>query len=81
MDAAFWIEQPSVEWPERQAPFHVVARLRRPRPMPPLEQATAEPLYIDVTEHSLPDHQPVGAVNRARWHAQVASRKARLGER
>lgn len=79
-DAAFWIEQPSVEWPERQAPFHVVARLRL-LPMPPLEQATAERLYIDVTEHSLPDHQPVGAVNRARWHAQVASRKARLGER
>ena len=79
-DAAFWIEQPSVEWPERQAPFHVVARLRL-LPMPPLDQAAAERLYIDVNEHSLPDHQPVGAVNRARWHAQVASRKAREIER
>jgi hypothetical protein len=75
-DPAFWIEHPSVEWPERQAPFRVVARLRL-LPMPPLDQATADRLYIDVTEHSLPDHQPVGAVNRARWHAQAASRKAR----
>jgi hypothetical protein len=78
-DPAFWIEHPSVEWPERQAPFHVVARLRL-LPMPPLDPATADRLYIDVAEHSLPDHQPVGALSRVRWHAQVASRKARWGE-
>src|SRR5688572_4959376 len=53
-EAAFWIEQPSVEWPERQAPFHVVARLRL-CPGPPLDRATAERAYIDVNEHTLPD--------------------------
>jgi hypothetical protein len=75
-DPAFWIEHPAVEWPEPQAPFHIVARLRL-LSMPPLDHAIADRLYIDVTEHSLPEHQPVGAVNRARWHAQAASRKAR----
>ena len=78
-DAAFWIDHPSVEWPERQAPFHVVARLRL-LPSPPLGPATVERSYIDVTEHSLPDHRPVGAVNRARWQVQVASRRARQAE-
>ena len=35
-------------------------------------------MYIDVTENSTPDSVPVGGINRARWHAEVASRKARL---
>ena len=36
-------------------------------------------MYIDVNEHSTPDSTPIGGINRARWHAEVASRKARLG--
>jgi hypothetical protein len=75
-DADFWIEHPSVEWPERQAPFHVVARLHL-LPEPPIGRVVAESMYIDVTEHALPEHRPLGAINRARWHAQVASRNAR----
>lgn len=77
--AEFWIEHPSIEWPERQAPFHVVARLRL-TPLEPLDEKTTRRSYIDVTEHSLPEHQPVGVINRARWHAQAASRKARFVE-
>jgi hypothetical protein len=77
-DASYWIENASVEWKESQAPFHTVGRLT----LAPKSQLSAEAsaaMYIDVTEHSTPDSTPVGAVNRARWHAEVASRKARLG--
>ena len=77
-DADFWIEHPSVEWSERQAPFHVVGRLHL-LSGPPIDRAAAERMYIDVTEHSLPEHRPLGAINRARWQTQVASRQARQG--
>ena len=33
-------------------------------------------MYIDVTENSTPDSMPLGAVNGARWLAELASRKA-----
>jgi hypothetical protein len=75
-DATFWIENASVEWPEAQAPFHTVARLTLlPRSI--LSAEESEAMYIDVTEHSVEDSAPVGKVNRARWYAEVASRKAR----
>jgi hypothetical protein len=77
-DADFWIENASVEWKESQAPFHTVGRLT----LLPGSQLSAEAsaaMYIDVTENSTPDNLPVGGVNRARWHAEVASRKARMG--
>jgi hypothetical protein len=77
-DASFWIENASVEWPEDQAPFHVVARLTLvPHSTLPADASAA--MYIDVTEHSAAEHAPVGRVNRARWHAEVASRTARQG--
>ena len=44
---------------------------RRPRP-----RRSA----IDVTEHSTPDSRPIGSINRARWHAESASRAARLAQ-
>jgi hypothetical protein len=76
-DAGFWIENASVEWKETQAPFHTVGRLTLlPRSQLSAEKSAA--LYIDVTENSTPDSRPVGAVNRARWQAELASRKARL---
>jgi hypothetical protein len=33
-----------------------------------------------VTENSTPDTKPLGSINRARWRAEMASRKARLGQ-
>jgi hypothetical protein len=75
-DASFWIENASVEWPETQAPFHKVARLTL-LPRSALSDKDAEALYIDVTENSLEQSQPVGKINSARWHAETASRKAR----
>ena len=77
-DANFWIENASVEWKETQAPFHTVARLTL-LPRSQLSAEVSEAMYIDVTDNATPDSAPVGAVNRARWHAELASRKARMG--
>jgi hypothetical protein len=76
-DADFWIENASVEWNEVQAPFHTVARLTLQQESQ-LSPDAAEATYIDVTEHSTPDSTPLGSINRARWPAEVASRKARM---
>jgi hypothetical protein len=77
-DAAFWIENAAIEWPEAQAPFHTVARLTL-LPQSLLSAAASEAMYIDVTENSSADSAPLGGINRARWYAEVASRKARQG--
>jgi hypothetical protein len=77
-DVEFWIENASAEWNETQSPFHTVGRLTLlPRSQLSAEESAA--MYIDVTEHSTPDSLPVGGVNRARWHAEAASRKSRMG--
>jgi len=75
-DDTFWIENASVEWPEDQSPFHTVARLTllRASVLPPAE---CEERYIDVNEYSAPEHAPLGAINRARRRAELASRQAR----
>ena len=76
-DANFWIENASVEWKESEAPFHTVARLIL-LPKSQLPPDVAEATYFDVTGNSTPDSTPVGSINRARWPAEVASRKARM---
>jgi len=76
-DASFWVENASIEWNERQAPFHTIARLT----LLPKSQLTAkesEAVYFDVTGNSTSDAAPLGSINRARWPAEVASRKKRL---
>jgi mono/diheme cytochrome c family protein len=78
-EASFWVENASVEWKESQAPFHVVGRLTLVAKSA-MEIADCEPKYIDVTEHSTPDSEPLGSVNRARMASEHASRKVRLGE-
>ena len=76
-DATFWVENASVDWPEAQAPFYSVGRLTlQPKSLLPDEECQAR--FIDVTKFSLPDHRPLGSINRARWVAESASRKARL---
>ena len=76
-DANFWIENASVEWNESEAPFHVVARLTL-LPKSHLQTDASNAVYFDVTGNSTHDSTPVGSINRARWPAEVASRKARL---
>jgi len=75
-DANFWIENASVEWDETEAPFHTVARLTLLKNSQ-LSFEASEATYFDVTGNSTPDSTPVGSINRARWPAEVASRKAR----
>src|SRR6266702_734393 len=75
-DANFWIENASVEWNEAEAPFHTVARLTL-LPNSQLSSEASEAIYFDVTGNSTPDSTPLGSINRARWPAEVASRKAR----
>ncbi len=76
-DANFWIENASVKWNEAEAPFHTVGRLTL-LPKSQLDAEAAESIYFDVTGHATPDSTPVGSINRARWHGEVASRKARM---
>jgi hypothetical protein len=77
-DADFWIENASVEWSETQAPFHTVARLTL-LPKSQLSSSESASVYFDVTGNSLPDSVPLGSINRTRWPAEVASRRARMG--
>jgi hypothetical protein len=76
-DANFWIENASIEWHEAEAPFHTVGRLIL-LAKSHLQPEAADTTYVDVTGNSTPDSRPLGSINRARWHAEVASRKARM---
>jgi hypothetical protein len=76
-DASFWIENASVEWNEAEAPFHPVAGLTL-LPNSQLPSEESDSTYFDVTGNATPDSTPVGSINRARWPAEVASRKARM---
>jgi hypothetical protein len=38
----------------------------------------SEAVYFDVTGNATPDSAPLGSINRARWPAEAASRKARM---
>jgi len=75
-DPAFWIENASIEWPEHESPFHTVARLTL-LGRGGLPDDTCERMFIDVNEFCLPEHAPVGSINRARRDAELASRRAR----
>ncbi len=76
-DERFWTENASIDWKEAQAPFHTVARLTL-LPRSQLPPDLADTTYIDVTGNAAPDSAPVGSINRARQHGEVASRKARI---
>jgi len=77
-DTNFWLENASVEWSEREAPFHTVGRLTLLPKVRPLK-SELEAAYIDVTHHASADSTPVGSINRARCPAETASRAARAG--
>jgi hypothetical protein len=78
-DAAFWVENASVEWDEAQAPFHVVGRLS----LLPSSQLTAEQtagIYMDVHENTFEDFVPIGGINRGRWKPERESRERRQAD-
>jgi hypothetical protein len=78
-DASFWIENASVEWDEGLAPFVTVARLTLEENSQ-LSPEASQAVYFDVTDNATPDSKPVGSINRARWQAEMACRRARMSE-
>jgi len=79
LHANFWLENASVEWKESESPIYTIARLTL-LPKSELPPQEAEAVFFNVTGNSTPDSTPLGSINRARWAAEVASRKARSGE-
>jgi len=75
--ASFWIENASVDWKETEAPFHVIGRLTLVAKSAMTDEELSA-MYIDVTENSTPETRPLGSINRARWYAETAGRKARM---
>jgi hypothetical protein len=61
------VEDPSVEWKERDSPFVPVARIRIPPQVFDAERQMHFAEHLSFTPwHSLPEHQPIGYVNRIR---------------
>ena len=61
------VEDPSVEWDEAVSPFLTVARLKIPKQTFDSEQQLAYCEALSFTPwHSLPEHQPIGGINRIR---------------
>lgn len=61
------VDDPTIDWDERVAPFEPIARIRIP------SQQVNDPAKLTLAEnlsftpwHSLPVHQPLGAINRVR---------------
>jgi hypothetical protein len=61
------VEDPSVEWDETESPFVTVATLKVPKQT---FDSTAQMAYCEALSftpwHSLPEHRPIGGVNRIR---------------
>jgi len=79
-DSGFWTENASLDWKQTEAPFHTVARLTLV-PKSQLAPAAADAVSFDVTGNASPDSTPVGSINRARQHGEVASKEARARAR
>ncbi|MDT8999575.1 catalase family protein [Paucibacter sp. APW11] len=65
--AAMPIEDPSIEWPEALSTFRKVAAIRIPAQQfdSPAQRVFGENLSF-TPWHSLPEHRPLGGINRAR---------------
>jgi hypothetical protein len=75
------IEDPTVEWPEREAPFVTVARVVAPAQDPRSAEGVklAEAIEAGVFDpwNALEAHRPLGEIMRARKVAYFASQKER----
>jgi hypothetical protein len=61
------VEDPRIEWTEAEAPFHPVATITIPtQTFDTAERNEACELLSYSPWHALPDHKPLGAVNRMR---------------
>lgn len=66
-DPSMSVERSTIEWKEEEAPFFKVANLTIPRQRfaSPTQDAFGEQLSF-TPWHALPEHRPLGAVNRVR---------------
>ncbi len=80
-DATTPIEDPTVPWPETEAPFVTVARLVAPKQDPHSAEGKALAQTIESGKFdpwvALADHRPLGEIMRARKAAYFASQQAR----
>lgn len=61
------VEDPTVQWPEADAPFATVATITIPPQRPGAAEALSFCENLSFTPwHSLPEHRPLGGINRAR---------------
>lgn len=67
MDSRMPIEDATVEWKEADSPYHRVARIRIPKQQfeDPERDGNCEQMAFNPW-HCLPEHQPLGSMNRAR---------------
>jgi catalase len=78
------VEDPTVEWREEDTPMQKVATIRIPHQIfdTPEQFAFGEALSF-TPWHSLPEHQPLGSINRARkaiYRATSEQRHQQMGE-
>jgi hypothetical protein len=73
------IEDTTIDWPEKLSPFIKVATIKIPRQTFDHEKQMefAENIYLSAW-HSLPEHRPLGSINRARRFAYDQLSKFRL---
>jgi hypothetical protein len=78
-DAAFWVENASVEWDEKQAPFHVVGRLSL-EPASALTPEETVRIHMDVHKNRFEDFRPIGGINRGRQKPEEESWQKRWAD-
>ncbi len=80
-DAVTPLENPTVPWPESEAPFVTVAHLVAPQQDPISEEGTklAETIEANMFDpwNALAEHRPLGEIMRARKAAYFASQQER----
>jgi hypothetical protein len=76
------IEDPSIDWPERESPFRTVAHLLLPRQEIALrpQEAAYQNLSFNVW-HALAAHRPLGGINRVRRKVYAVSSAWRRQQR
>ena len=81
-DGDLGIEDASHVWEESSVPFQKVAKITIPAPQSPKQLADNDELCTKnafTPWHSLPDHEPLGGINRLRKPVYIASVKHRRG--
>ncbi len=83
-DGDMGIENASTLWDEKQFPFTKVATITIPTPQKEID-SEADKAYCEALAytpwHSLPEHQPIGSINRLRKDVYQASAEHRSKER